>query len=413
MTGERKTRGLSFLELMMAMSLTFLAVSFLMGAFVTSIRRSGQSRHATLAASAAQSRLEFLSSVAIESLTPVANGVLMMGNEKFTYQVDISDAGDYDGDGTPDFDLKLLQVTMTAPSGATSTMMRLRVANPPYYGVACGDSPEGAFYGSADPNYATIPVGARDRGMGNYPDFNASSGYFLYDPSTVPNPDLPNNGKVGAVACDSACTKFYVVDYINGGVRSLTQGTTNWSAIQRPAGLGRASGLCCDATGTKIFLADERNHCLWRFNGSTWTGPFTPTAPAAGRLLGLSCDATGSTVWAVDAQKGCLRRFDATTNTWSATEYGDPSLGTPTGVAVRADGNQVFVMDGGQLFWFDPASPTTPWSTTHLLSKLAEDIPSGLACNNDGTVVWAVPIWGPLARYDVANDVWDENYPGN
>jgi hypothetical protein len=396
---------------MMAMSLTFLAISFLMGAFLTTLRRSGQSRHTTMAATAAQSKLELLSAIAMESLAPVANGQFQMGNEKFVYQVEISDAGDYDADGLVDHDLKVLKVTMTAPSGATSTMSRLRVSNPPYYGVACGSGPDGAFFGSADPCWNSYPVGAKDNGAGNEPDFNASSGYFLYNPGSVPTPDLPNRGRVGAVACDSACKKFYVIDYINGGLRSISEGAATWSAVQRPAGLGRASGLCCDATGSKVFVADETNRCLWRFNGASWSGPYSPTAPAAGRLLGLACDSAGDKVWAVDSQKGCLRRFDAVTNSWDPTQYSDPNLGVPTGVAVRGDGKQVFVMDGGQLFWFDPATPSAPWSTTHLLSKLASDVPSGLACNPAGTVVWAVPIWGPLARYDLGNDSWDEFYP--
>ena len=395
---------------MMAMSLTFLAVSFLMGAFVTSIRRGGQSRHTTLAATAAQSKLEMLGSVAMESLAPIVNGQFSVAGEKFVYQVDIADAGDYDGDGCPDPDLKVVNVTMTAPSGASSSMTRLRVSSPPYFGVACGAGPDGAFFGTADPGYNTCPVGARDNGLGNQPDFNTSSGYFLYNGGIVPNPNLPNNGRVGAVACDAACTTYYVVDYINGGMRKISQSTPSWSSILRPAGLGRPSGLCCDQTGTKVFLADETNRCIWRYNGSVWSGPYTPS-PAAGKLLGLACDSAGNQVWAVDSQQGCLRNFDALTNTWSSTRYTDPDLGVPSGVAVRGDGSRIFVMDGGQLFWFDPVAPTPPWSTTHLLSKLASDIPSGLACNPAGTVVWAVPIWGPLARYDVTNDYWDEFYP--
>lgn len=408
----RKRQGLSFLELMLAMSLTFLAISFLMGSFVTAIKRSGQSRHTAVASAAAQSKIERLGAMAPDSIVS-GSGKLTSNGEELTYQIDVSDAGDYDGDGYNDPDLKVIRVTMTAADGATASLTRLKSINPPFYGVACGASPDGVFYSKEDccVNY---PMGAEDAGAGTWPCFDDYTSYFLYDIVQQPaGPDLPNGGHPGAVACNQACTRLWTVDYINNGIRVANKGTAGWSAITRPAGLIRPTGLACDGAGDRVFLMDEGSSKIYIYDypSNTWSPGYRMPAPNTAHVKGLACDGTGSRVWAVDADHDSIRRFDVATRSWSASQY-TASFSNLRAVAVTQDGSKLFAMDDQRLHFATVNGGGVPvgWSSSTLLSKHIEDVPAGLACNATGTVVWGSAKNGLLCRYDVAGDYWDEFY---
>ncbi|MCE7873288.1 response regulator [bacterium CPR1] len=113
---RRKPKGLSFLELLVAMTITFLAISFLMGLFVNAARNNDRSHTYSTAAFLAQGRMEVLAATPIDQL--VTGSDTFAGNfSSYVYEVDVQDAGDYDGDGIDDGDLKVISLKVTAPGG--------------------------------------------------------------------------------------------------------------------------------------------------------------------------------------------------------------------------------------------------------------------------------------------------------
>lgn len=391
-----KRRGLSFLELMLAMTLTFLAISFLMGMFLTAIRETGRSRHATIATALAQSKLERLNAMAVEAVT-TGTGQW----DEFTYTVDVADAGDYDADGYDDPDLKVVTVTVTSPKGVRSTMQSLRPAGVPFFGIACCDAYPAAIWSLDEPD--GYPYGWDD----GTATVNPTSLWFCN-----PNTPMPAGGRPGGIAASADLNVVWAVDVTNQGIRSLQSGPA-WSNLRRPGGLGRPTGIASNGSGDKVWVADEANRCLFKYKPSAdaWSGPIIPV-PAAGRLKGASADRSGDNVWVVDADNRCVRHYWPPTDSWDPLAFTNGSFDETVSVAVSGDGKWLFVMDSDQLHIKNVTPPvasgTTGWTVVDLDSKLVCDIPQGLAANYDGSLVWANPKRGPLFKYDRLNDNWYE-----
>lgn len=391
---QRKRRGLSFLELMLAMTLTFLAISFLMGMFLTAIRETGRSRHATIATTLAQSKLERLNALAIEA---VATGTGKF--DEFSYRVDIADAGDYDGDGYDDPDLKVVTVTVTSPQGVRSTMQSLRPAGVPFFGITCSDLSPVAVWSLDEPD--GYPYAWDDVAPNN----------VAVNPGTVwvsaPTRQMPAGGRPGGLAGSQDLSIIWAVDVTNQGIRSLQAGP-GWSGLFRPGALGRPTGIATNGGGDKVWVADEANRCLFKYKPSAnaWSGPIQPV-PTCGRLRGASADRAGDNVWVVDSDNRCVRHYMPVTDSWDPVLYTNPNFDVVASVAVSGDGKRLFVMDQDELH-IKSLIPVSNWLTVTLDGKLVCDGPQGLASNFDGTVVWANPRRGPLFKYDVPGATWTE-----
>lgn len=400
------------------MTITFLAISFLMGLFVSAARNNDRSKQFSAAGALAQSKMEILNATPLDQI--------VTGSDNFTgkfssyvYNVDIADAGDYDGDGTVDPDMKMITLTVTAPDNkGVATLFALRSSPEPFIGVAChGSDPNLTFMGSHDSSYPYV------HGW-DYASWDLDPGSLF--PFTGAGPyDMPNGGRPGDVAASPTLNSYWAVDYVNNGLRFASQAAGgNWNAnLFRPSGLGHATGVCTNTGGDQVWLSDETNHCLWLYTNApalagTWSSAIKPggAIDALGRVRGIACDGTGSEVYVADVDNNCIRHYTGgASGTWSNTHIKNPdnSLNQVNGVAVTRDNSKLFVMDGTTLQWTDPSNPTT-WTSVDLHGKLEEDGPQGLTVNDDGTVVWAIAKNGLLFRCDVSdpiNPIWDELGP--
>ncbi|GMU55410.1 MAG: hypothetical protein AMXMBFR33_45560 [Candidatus Xenobia bacterium] len=383
------------------MSITFLAISFLMGLFVNAARNNDRSQTYSTAAFLAQGRMEVLAATPIDQLV-TGNDTFAGQFSSYVYDVDVQDAGDYDGDGVDDGDLKVVTLRVTAPGGkAVASLVALRTMPIPFFNSSChGSDPNLTFMGSAKPN-KRFPRGW------DYTDGLDPVSIWFYN-LTQSQRTMPNGGRPGAVAATPDLTKLYAVDYVNRGVRFIDSAMTTWSpTLLRPAGLGYPTGIATSQNGDVVWLADETNRCLWRYDTGTgtWSNQIKPTNPGdtLGRLRGVTCSADGSTVYVADLDYDCVRQYSG--GAWNPTPLKNPdgSLDNVQGVAVTRDGSKLYVLDQNGLQFCDPATAATTWRDLSLDSKLEEDIPQGLSVSDDGNTVWAVAANGLLFRCDLSS----------
>ena len=430
---KTKRKGLSFLELVIAMTLTFLTITFLMGLFVTSIRNGERSKKRTRAALMAQSTLERLSAFTADQIGSThANFDPPM--QDYCYDVDVQPAGDYSGSGAGDDpDLKKVICTVTDPAGNQSTLVALRQASTPLYGLAVSRTTDDLVFSQDPIKYGVsssrpVPISCNNT-TNPLVVTGGDQSQIVWYPTTIflepaGNPVMPANGQVGAICASPNLNGFCAVDLTNRGIRFISAGGTgNWSALSTPTGLGHPSGVTgkVDPGGNShIFLGDDKNRCLWEYKQSTntWNGPLA--APGMGRVASIGTDDGLSAVWAIDVNAKGIRRYDVTSGSWSAsvsapTDPSLPAIGTLVGLAVSGNGKKVFICDEQHLYILD--TPTNTWTVPPSVmgcggmpSKLTSDIPQALATNFDGTRMWANPVFGSLYYYDVTTDYWCENY---
>lgn len=392
----RKTkRGLSFLELVMAMSMTFLAMTLLVGTFLTGLRHSGKSREMARATGLAQARLERLSALTMDSIQP-GSWPIGTDTEHLTYRVDVADAGDYDGDGLDDPDFKMVTVTVFNKDEPQCRLATLKPAISALYGAECSANQDQALF-CVDDSAHKYPAGWDDPSGQLDP-----AAWFLFASDAT----LPEGGRPAGVAASDDLQTVWVVDFIKQGIRKATAPSNAWSACKRPCGLGTPTGLCGRSDLSELWLGDGSNYCLWSYRPATdsWSGPLRPCG--LGKVTGVATRPLGQVVWLADADHHCLRKYTPATDTWDATSYTSPELGELVAVALREDGQRVYAMDERYLHWLD--LPSATWSKVPLPAKLRSDTPQGLALNYAGTLLWASPRRGPLYKYDVTADTWTE-----
>ncbi len=381
------------------MTITFLAISFLMGLFVNAARNNDRSHTYSTAAFLAQGRMEVLAATPIDQL--VTGSDTFAGNfSSYVYEVDVQDAGDYDGDGIDDGDLKVISLKVTAPGGkAVASLVALRTMPSPFFNSSChGTDPNLTYLGSADA-CERFP-----RGWDYLSGLDPTTMWLFNLP--LAQREMPNGGRPGAVAATPDLKKLYAVDYVNRGVRYIDKTMATWQAtLLRPAGLGYPTGLATSADGSVVWLADETNRCLWQYTNATgmWSFQIKPTSPgdSLGRLRGVTCSQDGTTVYVADLDNDCIRQYSG--GAWNAAPIKNPdgSMDNVQGVALSGDGTKLFVLDANGLQLCDPAAPTV-WQNLSLDSKLEEDIPQGLSANHDGSIIWAVAQNGLLFRCDLS-----------
>jgi|EP01012_Entosiphon_sulcatum_P066538 Tfp pilus assembly protein PilV len=426
---KTKRKGLSFLELVIAMTLTFLSITFLMGLFITSIRNGERSKKRTTAAVMAQSTLERLSAFTADQIvSTTANFDPPM--QDYTYNVDVQPAGNYTGSGN-DPDLKQVICTVTDPAGNQSTMVALRQAATPLYGAVVNRANDNVVFTQDPVRYAsrytgpqpiycngtTSPGATQTSGADPRPFINWYAPPVFLNPAK--DPQMPGGGQAGAICASPDLSAFCAVDINNRGIRFISQTSPSWSTLATPTGLGHPSGVSGSLTAGSehIFLGDDKNRCLWEYRRSanTWNGPLAPSG--MGRVASLGSDDALTTVWAIDVNAKGLRKYDVASGTWSFTAPGAvlPAVGNMVGLAVSGDGKKAFVCDEQNLYVLDTLTnnwsvPPSVLSAGGMPSKLTSDMPQSLATNLDGTKLWASPVYGSLYYYDVVGDHWFEDY---
>jgi len=429
---KTKRKGLSFLELVIAMTLTFLTITFLMGLFVTSIRNGERSKKRTRAALMAQSTLERLSAFTADQIASThANFDPPL--QDYCYDVDVQSAGDYSGSGYGDDpDLKQVICTVYAPDGNHSTLMALRQAATPLYGLAVSRTTDDLVFSQDPVKYGAsssrpVPIACNNTTNPAVVTGGDQSQIIWYPTTifldTAGNPTMPSNGQVGAICANPTLTGFCAVDLTGRGIRFISSGAPTWGNLATPTGLGHPSGITGKVeTGgnSHIFLGDDKNSCLWEYkqNTNSWTGPLA--APGMGRVASIGSDDALNVVWVIDVKAKGIRRYDVLSGTWAAgvsapSDPAFPSVGTLVGLAVSGDGKKVFTCDEQTLYIYDTVSntwtvPPSVLGCGGMPSKLTSDIPQALATNFDGTKMWANPVFGSLYYYDVPTDYWCENY---
>ncbi|MCA9792091.1 MAG: hypothetical protein KC910_09865, partial [Candidatus Eremiobacteraeota bacterium] len=146
---RQRKRGLTFLELLVAMSIAFLSISFLLGLFASATSSSGRARQLSVANFLKQSTMERILAMPLDQLAATSSSYSGQFSE-YTYEVDVINPGDFDGDGVPDPELRVLEVTITGPSGFKTKVQTLRKAYDPYYGVAAWQNGKKALVSLAD-----------------------------------------------------------------------------------------------------------------------------------------------------------------------------------------------------------------------------------------------------------------------
>lgn len=425
---KTKRKGLSFLELVIAMTLTFLSITFLAGLFITSVRNGETSKKRTAAAMMAHSTLQRLSAFSADQIAPINAAHFDPPLQNYVYSVDVQPAGDYTGTGD-DPDLKQVICTVTDPAGNSSQMFALRQAATPLYGLVASHIDDNVVFtqdpvsyassiGQPQPIYCngTTSAAATTGGDPSAINWYANS-VFL---QTAGDPQMPNNGKAGAICSNPDLTAFCAVDLTNSGIRWISQGGANWSTLTKPTGLGHPSGITgrVNGSGTNhIFLGDDKNRCLWEYKqaSNTWSGPLS--SPGMGRIASIASEDLLKKVWAVDVNAKGVWSYDLTTGTWVMHQPDStlPAAGNLVGLAVSGDGKKVFVCDEQTLYILDTITntwtvPPSVLGAGSMPNKLTSDIPQSLATNADGTKMWASPVYGSLYFYDVVNDQWYEDY---
>lgn len=398
------------------MTITFLAISFLMGLFVSATRNNNRAKTLSTAGFLAQSKMEVLHATPLDQI--------VTGTDNFTgqyasyvYDVEVQDAGDYDGDGTPDPDMKMITLKVTAPDNkGVASLFSLRSAGEPFLGVACHATDKKlAFMGSADSGDAYV------HGW-KFPNELDPNALFPFTTGAIKL--MPNGGRGGDVAADPNLNSMWAVDSVNNCLRYYDKTMADWSPTAfRPAGLGWATGVAVNTAGDTVWLSDESNKCLWTYTNAPhlagiWSTALRPPPPdTLGRIRDISVNDAGTEVWMADFDNNCVRHYtwNGAGGNWDPVRYKNPdnSLDGVVGVAVTRDGSRLYVMDEFTLQWCDPSNPAV-WTKIDLDSKLSEDIPHGLAVSDDGRWVWAIAKNGLLFRCDTtdpANPQWWELGP--
>lgn len=393
---HRRRGGLSFLELVLAMSITFLAISFLLPLFMSGSTSAGRSRQLSAANFMAQGLMERLLATPVDQIS--AGSHHLSGEyDGYSYRVELLSLGDFDGDGVDDSDMKMLELSITTPSGAVTVLNSLRQGVQPFYGVTA----------SADGKRALLSTEVYD-----YPAHWDLTAWQMNNPY----PPMPG-GRIGDMCSDTTWTNIYAIDTNGQGIRKLDTALSAWGPLLKPpAGLATEfTGMACDANAAVIWIADIRNDALWRYDTATaaWSGPIVAT-PALKDPKGVAVDAAGTAVWIADEGNNAVRRYHASTSAWDPTLYTNPDMAEPRGIAVKADGTEIYVADPERLHQLVLSS--SAWCTEHAPGKVRSDFPAGMVAAPTGDIVYLTTERGsfwmfePVAGSWTYDEVW---WPGD
>lgn len=380
-----KPRGLTFLELMLAMMIAFLAVSFLMGLFISGAKAGARSRQVSEANLLAQGAMERLLAVPVDQL-PLGTHAFGPAYPGYSYRLEVIDPGDFDGDGNDDPELSVLTMTVITPVTDHLSFSALRRKSEPFMGATGVD---------ASSNKAVFTV------MGDNSPISWTCGTSDDDPCAcaLTLPAMPS-GQPGDVCCDGGGTSLWAVDYSSGGIRKLDMGTNVWGPAVIPPLSIEPQGIGTDITGSTIWLTDTANKALWSYTVATgqWQQIPAPADPLL-RPLGVAVHKDGKDIWIADKDKHAIRHYNTTTG-WDPTLYQHAELQDPEGVAVGLDGT-VYAVNPYKVFIFSGGVAGAP---AEIDGKAQTDYPAGLSVSWDGKVLYLATRRGSVWAVDLEDD---------
>jgi len=387
-----RPRGLSLLEVLLAILLLFLAASCLLCLFGSGQGLALRGREYSIATLLAGTRMEALLACPLEDVSP-GTGEHSEPFLGYTWEVAVLDF---------DADLKLLEVTVFSPRGARCSLRTLRRTSE-FFGISC-DPWAGwlLFSVPGDPSVHVLPDG----------------GVAAPGPTLPPGPSparagglagLPGSGFLW-VADQAHRNVIYFRQRESGGFEKGELHPLKLSSGGKPPSF---AGLACDSMANRLFLADRANRALWIMADSPVyservRGPLAPQDPALGTPAGVAVDASGSVVWVADTEHGCLRQLllgeqpgptadhevEPGVGWWSRECFRpDEGMGSPQGVAVNPWSSAVLCVDEANLHLLEfvplPAGGfARVWSRRPLPADLVRARPSGICLDPFRNVVY-------------------------
>jgi hypothetical protein len=387
-----RPRGISLLEVLLAILLVFMAASCLLGLFGSGQGLALRGREYSIATLLAGNRMEELLACPLEDVSP-GTGEHSEPYRGYTWEVALHD---FEGD------LKMLEVLVLSPRGARCALRTLRRTSE-FFGIAC-DPWAGwlVFSVPGDPAVRILQDGSR----------------------AAPGPSLPpgpSPARAGGLAGPPGAGFLWVADQVHRNVVYFRQKESGGfeegevHALVPPSEVKTPTfaGLASDGFANRLVLADRANRALWILADSPVDservrGPLAPREPALGTPAGVAVDGSASVVWVADAEHGCLRQLLVGGEPASPADYEvepgvgwwnrecfrpEEGMGSPQGVAVNPWSSAVLCVDEGSLHLLEfvpmsAGSYAQVWSRRRLPDDLIQARPSGICLDPFRNVVY-------------------------
>lgn len=409
---KRGDRGLSFLEVVVAIGLLFVVGSFMVGSFAMGSRSLATTKNVSKASLVAQGFMDRLLSMSPSKRKDWCersmNGEPLAGSPPFS---------DYRARGTiapfttstdrgQHSNLDLLELEVIPPQGR-SVVYRTLISDPTIRGIASQSSNEAIGWGNSDGSFT-----------------------FLHDFASEETelPPLPGseNGadNMASFELDSQASIAWAVDCLSGVLYWLDLRTYNaspdqaqWNAISPPVGGSNweISDISVNGSSTALWVSNSARNELWAYyydaqaDSFEWAGPVRPPVEGINaQFNGISTDKTGRFVWVGDVNNRAMWRYDTLGNIWTVNPLIPPDgMNEPRGIAAVSDGWIVYVVDCGSLHRYvgNPregitASPDpAKWARWDLPSEVLDDVPSGISVDDNDKFVWVTTQRGGVWRF--------------
>ena len=405
---ERRLRGLSLLEVQVALLLLLLVSLYLMSLFASGQRHARRALDYSRATLLAHRRLEEARAVPVPDLRP---GLTQESEPYQGFNTTLSVAP-YEGG------LSLLAVDTRAPSGALARAFTLVPDWSRFHGVA------------AD-------VFAHQIAWTNGPDL------MVWDDLTGTATNLGPVGdgrKNGALSGQPGSNQIWRGGVDLGPIPFLERVPTpdTWgAALSSPVVAPdnwisevRFTGLASDGAGDGLVAADISNSGLWFSRSGSWTGSQVtrPKEPPLGRPGGVACDPAMSLIWVADQDYQCLRKLvcpaaaaaypaaqlesAGALGSWHRNRFRPPpalGMGSPAGLAMDPLGWAVYVHDRARLYRYLDGPQT--WELLGTLPlALVQEIPSGLATDRYGSQIYLATEQGSLWKVKATTSLTDADF---
>lgn len=391
-------RGLSLLELLLALTILLLVSLYTMSMFSTGQSHFVRAQQFSQGNFLVNAKLQELLAVPYAELVP-STGKFPAPYDDFRYTVTLEPF---------ELDMSVISVEVTSRRGAVARASTLV-------------SDDAGFAGLAVDPATDRQVSAQGDHLNTQQD----------TPTTTSTAGTPGNCLVGGVAGMPGWNLLWISSP-KLGLLSHTE-VDGWKpAVPLPTSPPLAplfTGLAMTQFGSKLFVGDSNNRGLWIYDDSG-TPAWTPnqivraTDPPLGSVGGVATDPYGSMVWVADRENQCLRKLlvgssrtdsavepDASgAGAWVKKRYCPPGtigMGTPHGVTMDPNGWAVYVVDRGRAYRFvdDPAGDGEWKVLCNFPSALVTARPSGLALDPYDNILYIATMKSGLWRLKLNSTV--------